>query len=550
MKAVEAVDTCVGRVVDRVLEAGGAVMLTADHGNADQMEEPDGSPFTAHTTFPVPFAVIGMGTDLNLDIAKVTGLSSPELEAITPNDFFVALDCENEEAEAAALKALEEQLNKKEESRSAAYYPPTLTSALKADPKINLALISVPGRHAYDVAKDALDKNINVMLFSDNVSMEEEKKLKEYAVSKELLMMGPDCGTAVVNGLPLAFANVIHKGPIGICGATGTGTQELTILIDQLGSGITQALGTGGRDLKAEIGGLMFKQCLNALIADPDTKVIIMLSKPPADHVAKEILAIAKECNDHIKPVVVDFIGGDPNLPKEYGLTAAYNLEDAARKAVALSKGEPVPADMLDIDMPKAELEALIERETSKMAPTQKYYRGFFSGGTLADESMKLSIGKLGHIYSNIPLKPEDKIENPLTAEYKENTCIDFGEDEFTEGKPHPMIDLTLRCERILRDAHDPTLAILQCDCVIGYGSNANPAEELSAAIAKAKEIAASEGRYISAICSIVGTEGDPQNLTETRKQLEAAGAIVVRSNAQSTYLVHHMLDKLNGGKY
>ena len=495
-------------------------------------------------------ALVGMGTDLNLDIAKVTGLSSPELEAITPNDFFVALDCENEEAEAAALKALEEQLNKKEESRSAAYYPPTLTSALKADPKINLALISVPGRHAYDVAKDALDKNINVMLFSDNVSMEEEKKLKEYAVSKELLMMGPDCGTAVVNGLPLAFANVIHKGPIGICGASGTGTQELTILIDQLGSGITQALGTGGRDLKAEIGGLMFKQCLNALIADPDTKVIIMLSKPPADHVAKEILAIAKECNDHIKPVVVDFIGGDPNLPKEYGLTAAYNLEDAARKAVALSKGEPVPADMLDIDMPKAELEALIERETSKMAPTQKYYRGFFSGGTLADESMKLSIGKLGHIYSNIPLKPEDKIENPLTAEYKENTCIDFGEDEFTEGKPHPMIDLTLRCERILRDAHDPTLAILQCDCVIGSGSNANPAEELSAAIAKAKEIAASEGRYISAICSIVGTEGDPQNLTETRKQLEAAGAIVVRSNAQSTYLVHHMLDKLNGGKY
>ena len=395
---------------------------------------------------------------------------------------------------------------------------------------------------------EEIDQRLSSSMAFDESTL--RKKLKEYAVSKELLMMGPDCGTAVVNGLPLAFANVIHRGPIGICGASGTGTQELTILIDQLGSGITQALGTGGRDLKAEIGGLMFKQCLNALINDPETKVIIMLSKPPADHVAKEILAIAKECNDHIKPVVVDFIGGDPNLPKEYGLTAAYNLEDAARKAVALSKGEPVPADMIDIDMPKAELEALIERETAKMAPTQKYYRGFFSGGTLADESMKLSIGKLGHIYSNIPLKPEDKIENPLTAEYKENTCIDFGEDEFTEGKPHPMIDLTLRCERILRDAHDPTLAILQCDCVIGYGSNANPAEELSAAIKEAKAIAEREGRYISAICSIVGTEGDPQNLTETRKQLEAAGAIVVRYNAQSTYLVHHMLDKLNGGKY
>lgn len=494
-------------------------------------------------------ALVGMGTELNLEIAKVTGLSSPELQAITPNDFFVALDCADDGVVEVALAKLEELLNKKEESRNAAYYPPTLASALKIDPKINLALISVPGRHAYDVAKDCLDHDINVMLFSDNVSKPEEIKLKEYAVSKELLMMGPDCGTAVVNGLPLAFANVVKKGPIGICGASGTGTQELTILIDQLGSGITQALGTGGRDLQADVGGLMFKQCLNALINDPDTKVIIMLSKPPAEHVAKEILEIAKNCNENIKPVVVDFIGGDPELPKAYGLCAAYNLEDAARKAVALSKGEPV-VDMVDIDMPKADLDALIERETSKMAPTQKYYRGFFSGGTLADESMKLSIGKLGHIYSNIPLQPEDKIEKPLHAEYQKNTCIDFGEDEFTEGKPHPMIDLTLRCERILRDAHDPTMAILQCDCVIGYGSNPNPAEELAAAIKEAKAIAAAEGRYISTICSIVGTEGDPQNLTKTRQQLLDAGAIVVRSNAQSTYLVQHMLDKLNGGKY
>ena len=348
----------------------------------------------------------------------------------------------------------------------------------------------------------------------------------------------------------------------------------------EIGKGVTLK---EGKDVAIIASGIMVDEALKAqeqLAAEGiSAKVIDMFTWKPLDE--QLILDSAAECgaivtaeNHQVKvglgsavanvviknnPVPMEMVGVEDRfgqvgaesfLREEYGLTAAYNLEDAARKAVALSKGEPVPADMLDIDMPKAELEALIERETSKMAPTQKYYRGFFSGGTLADESMKLSIGKLGHIYSNIPLKPEDKIENPLTAEYKENTCIDFGEDEFTEGKPHPMIDLTLRCERILRDAHDPTLAILQCDCVIGYGSNANPAEELSAAIAKAKEIAASEGRYISAICSIVGTEGDPQNLTETRKQLEAAGAIVVRSNAQSTYLVHHMLDKLNGGKY
>ena len=272
-------------------------------------------------------ALVGMGTDLNLDIAKVTGLSSPELEAITPNDFFVALDCENEEVEAAALKALEEQLNKKEESRSAAYYPPTLTSALKADPKINLALISVPGRHAYDVAKDALDKNINVMLFSDNVSMEEEKKLKEYAVSKELLMMGPDCGTAIIAGVPLALANVVRRGDIGIVAASGTGIQEVTCLIDRFGGGITHALGCGGRDLRKQVGGLEMRFGIKKLAATPGNKTLLLLSKPGDPAVLNAVLDEARATGLR---TVTCLIGGKPDELNTEGIIFTRTLEEAA----------------------------------------------------------------------------------------------------------------------------------------------------------------------------------------------------------------------------
>lgn len=483
-------------------------------------------------------ALVGMGTELNREIAHNIGLATPEFDDVGANDFFVAVRCESEETVTKALAKVEELLNKKAESKEAEYYPPTLDGAIKADKDINMAVISVPGKFAADVAQSCLDNDINVMLFSDNVTIEEEKALKEYAASKGLLVMGPDCGTAIINNVPLAFANVVKKGNIGIVAASGTGTQEVSSIIDQLGGGVSQVIGTGGRDLKKEIGGIMMKLGLDALINDPKTEVLVLISKPPAKEIATEILTIAKDAN---KPVVVSFIGGNPDEVKAFGLNAAVSLEDAAYKAVALSKGQSV-VDFKDFAMGEQAAEQLAKAEAAKMAAGQKYVRGFYTGGTLCDEAMKLMIAELEHIYSNIPLNACDKLDNARNGASKCHTFLDFGDDEFTVGRPHPMIDPSLRAERVVTDSLDPECAVILCDCVIGYGSHEDPAADLADAIVEAKKNAEANGRYLCAVCSVCGTEGDPQCLSVTQGKLKAAGAVVMPSNAQATRFVSKVL--------
>ncbi len=483
-------------------------------------------------------ALVGMGTDLNREIAHNIGLATPEFEAINANDLFVAVKCEDEVAFEAARKKIEELLNKKSKSKEAEYYPLSLDGAIKINPDLNLAIISVPGKHAADVAQGCLDKNINVMLFSDNVTIEEERALKECAYKKELLVMGPDCGTAIINHVPLAFANVVRAGDIGIVAASGTGTQEVSSIIDQLGCGVSQVIGTGGRDLSKEIGGLMMKLGLNALMNDPQTKIITLISKPTAKEIATQMLTLASKAG---KPVVVCFIGGDRNEIEAYGITAAISLEDAAHKAVALSKGEPVK-DFVEFTMGNEKAEVMAKENASKMAKSQKYIRGFYTGGTLCDEAMKLMLVKLGHIYSNIPLQPEDKLTDARNGKSREHTFLDFGDDEFTIGRPHPMIDPSLRAERVIVDGKDPECAIIMVDCVIGYGSHENPAQDLADAIKTTKATAEAEGRHLLVVSAVCGTEGDPQSLGRTQKQLADAGAVVLPSNAQATRFVERVL--------
>lgn len=476
-------------------------------------------------------ALVGMGTELNRELAQRTGLDVEGFDAVTANDFFVAVQCDDEAVFEQATAMVDEMLNKKAAKSKSDYFPPTLEGALKINPELNLAVISVPGRFAAEVAQSCLERDINVMLFSDNVTIEEEKALKEYAYEKELLVMGPDCGTAIINNTPLAFANVVKSGDIGLVCASGTGAQEVSSIIDQQGGGISQLLGTGGRDLKAEIGGLMMKLGLDALKHDEHTKVITLVSKPPAAEIAEQVLKQASETG---KSVVVCFIGGSPEMIERYGLVPAVSLEDAARKAVALSKGE-VPETFASFDMGLAEAMKLANKETEKMSADQKYIRGLYTGGTLCDEAMKLLIDDLKHIYSNIPLLAEDKLDDAKNSKSVENTFLDFGDDEFTVGRPHPMIDPSLRAERVVCEAEDPETAVILVDCVIGYGSHEDPAQELSEAIAKAKELAEKDGRYISVIATVCGTEGDPQCRSVTQKKLENAGAIVLPSNAQAT---------------
>lgn len=486
-------------------------------------------------------ALVGMGSDLNKEIAGNIGLDCPELSELTANDFFVTVNCDSEAIFENVKAKIQELLTKKAKGAAAEHFPATLDGAIKDIPELNMAVISVPGRFAADVAMDCLKKDINVLLFSDNVTVDEEKILKDYAASKELLMMGPDCGTAIINGVPLAFANLVRSGDIGLVCASGTGAQEVSTIIDKLGGGITELIGTGGRDLKRAIGAPMMKLALSALMDDPKTKVICLVSKPP--EIEDEVLALAKKSE---KPVVICFIGGDVEKIKSAGFYAAVSLEDAAYKAVALSKGQPV-VDFTGFAMGEAAALELAKTESAKMKSEQKYVRGLYTGGTLCDEAMKMLSGDFSHLYSNIPLKAGDLLENAKAAKSREHTFLDFGDDEFTVGRPHPMIDPSLRAARVVEESSDDEVAVILLDCVIGYGSHENPAFDLSEAIKNAKKIVADSGGYLCVVASVCGTEADRGSLSNSTKLLTDAGAVVLPSNAQAARFVKLVLRE--GGK-
>lgn len=484
-------------------------------------------------------ALVGMGTELNKELASSLEISSSEIEKISPNDFFVALELKDEKIFEKVIEKINELLNKKAGNDDDEYKPKSLNTALEYQPNSNVVLISVPGEYAVVEARKALDKDLHVMLFSDNVSIEDEKELKEIAYEKGLLMMGPDCGTAIINNVPLAFANVISSGDIGIIAASGTGTQEVSVIIDKLGCGVSQVIGTGGRDLSKEIGGLTMIQGLNALIKDDDTKVIVLISKPPAVEISEKILKIASKCS---KPVVVDFIGGDYEMIKSYGVFPSLTLEDAARKAVALSNGSS-PVDFIGFEENEKNIEKMIENEVSKFDKKQKYIRGLYTGGTLTDEAMKMLGENIDKIYSNIPLKSEFRLID--TSKSIGHTCIDLGDDEFTRGRPHPMIDPSTRADRLKDEANDETVAIILLDFVLGYGSHEDPVGEMLESIEFAKNKAKERGQYLSIVASICGTDKDPQSLKKSERRLKEADVIIMPSNAQAVRFVGKIIERL-----
>jgi FdrA protein len=398
--------------------------------------------------------------------------------------------------------------------------------ALKRDEAANLAVISVAGEHAWLEAEQALRHGLHVFLFSDNVPIEQEKRLKALAVSKGLLLMGPDCGTAIINGVGLGFSNVVPRGSIGIVGASGTGMQQLICLIAAAGMGISQAIGTGGRDLSEAIGGVMMRRGLELLALDEHTEVIVLVSKPPAERVAREILAAAQIT----KPVVVVFLGAAPErFAGVAGNTRmARTLTGGAELAVSLAGGDIARVPGKDT-FNKYNLAAA----RTKLAPSQRYIRALYSGGTLCDEAMLLLSEQLGAIASNIPLRPEWALAAGET--FRGHTALDLGSDEFTRGRPHPMIDPTLRLQYLTRAAEDPETAVIILDVVLGFCAQQNPASVYAPTIAKAREKAKATGRSLPVIISLCGTEGDPQRLSMQRTALEAAGALVYESNEVAT---------------
>ncbi len=501
----------------------------------------------ALTSLPgVEDAAAVMSTEMNQTLLRQAGLLTEEsasAETGGQNDLLIVVRAESAEAADTAMQTAEDRLQARANNQAATQAqqrPTSLEQAVQQHPTINLALISTPGAYAAVEARQALLAGLHVFLFSDNVSLEQEITLKRLAVEHGLLLMGPDCGTAILNGIGLGFANVVPRGPVGIVSASGTGLQQVSSLVAGYGAGISQAIGTGGRDLSQAVGGRMMLAGLDLLQQDPDTRVIVLLSKPPAPEVAQRILAAAAQGT---KPTVITFLGADPatnDHPLASHIQPARTLSDAARLAVRLAGGQaPPPGDAL----PDETLAAL-QPAKKALKPGQRHVRGLFSGGSLCDEAMLLLSARLGPIYSNIPLRPDWRLADARISQA--HTAIDFGSDEFTIGRPHPMIDAGLRLRRLAQEAQDPTTAVILLDIVLGYASHPDPASEFAPAIARART-AAAEGRALTCIISLCGTEQDPQGLSAQRDQLRQAGALVFTENALAARAAAEIVSELPG---
>lgn len=468
-------------------------------------------------------AAVVMGTKENKEILASAGLLSDGFAETDGTDLLIALDCDDQESADGALAALEEQLAdvRKQTEISDDFRPGSIEGSLDIFPEANLAVISVPGQHAAAEAEKALAKDLHVMLFSDNVSLEDEVRLKKMAREKQLLLMGPDCGTAIINGVPLGFANAVNRGNIGIVAAAGTGLQEVSSIISNNGGGISQAIGTGGRDVKAAVGGIMFTEAIKALAEDDATAVVVLVSKPPD---AAVLASLADVIVGVGKPVVAAFLGAQylENPAELPGVHTANTLEEAALFAVAIAKQRPLETVSEQLRKNEETIKALAAKAAGSLSEKQRFIRGLFSGGTLCSEAQIILGESISPLYSNAPAGNAKSLAG---KEGDGHIFIDLGEDEFTVGRPHPMIDFSLRNQHILDAANDPATAVILLDVVLGYGSHPDPAGELGDVIKVAS-------RTAIVIASITGTEKDPQKREHTRKTLEAAGAIVMETNA------------------
>jgi FdrA protein len=436
----------------------------------------------ALTTLPgVLDAGVVMATPANREILAASGLTPSEEIDAGAHDLLIAVKAESDAAAGEALARVDSLLQVRRGGDEQDFRPRSLASAFKLLPEASWVLVSVPGRYAAGVAEEALDHGRNVFLYSDNVPLEQEVALKRKALAKGLLVMGPDCGTAIVGGTGLGFANRLRKGSVGLVGASGTGLQAVTSHLHYLGAGVSQAIGTGGRDLSAEVGGITAGQALDLLGRDPETRVIVLISKPPAPEVAARLLAAARATG---KPVVVDFLGLMPPLRRLGSIRFAASLTEAAELAAGLLNEEK-------------------EDKGTTIGKGRGFLRGLFAGGTLAQEA-RLALRTF---------LPDEG-----------NTILDLGDDEFTVGRLHPMIDQDLRLRRLRQEAADPEVGIILLDVVLGDGAHADPAGELAPVIERA---ITERGGTLEVIAIVVGTEEDPQNLSEQIATLTRAGAHV-----------------------
>ena len=470
--------------------------------------------------------VLLMGTPMNKEMMDSVGLMDDVFTAATPNDLMCAAHLDDDSQAATwledVLSALEAQTPVKNATVESYKTIRQAQHAVSHD----VALISVPGTFAAAQAHEALDQGLHVMLFSDNVSVEDEIALKDKALNKDLLVMGPDCGTAIINGVGLCFANAVRKGSIGCVAASGTGLQEVTVIIDRFGGGISHAIGVGGRDLSEAVGGRMMLKGIDALQDDPSTEVIVLISKPPHPSVEKKI---AKRLQTITKPVVVCFLDSAPQSDTA-SIRYARTLSEAAQKALAAAHIEtPEVTSLSAADW------AFIHAAHERLQPSQTELKGLYCGGTLTAESLSLLREDCVGITSNVAKKDHEKMLDPLQSQG--HNLVDLGDDLFTQGRPHPMIEPSIRLERILKEASRSETAVLLLDFELGYGSHEDPVGVTLETLQEAQAIALKAGRYLPMVAYVCGTPNDAQSLTHSETALHALGIHTAQTNAHAALI-------------
>ena len=461
----------------------------------------------------VDWAAAAMATPANLRTLAEEGFSTDDLGSA--NDLFLAVRGRDDDVVQDALSAGADSMFASRAAGGGATPAVrahrTIGRAVRELPGSNVAVVSVPGEYAALEAHEALTAGLDVLLFSDNVSIPDEVALKERAAGLGRLLMGPGAGTAMLGGVGLGFANVVRPGPVGIVAAAGTGAQEAMSLLDRWGVGVSAVIGLGGRDLSDAVDGTMAKAAIASLRADPGTDVIFLVSKPPAERVARAVLATADGF-----PLVAALVGG------------AADAEVGGRQPTrTLEGGALAVLDVLGVDRPDVvgNLEQRVTRAGESLDADRTLIRGLFSGGTLCYESLVILGDTVGPVYSNVPLEPSLRVPAPPGS----HICLDLGEEEYTVGRPHPMIDPAARLEMLEEQAADPAVAVVLLDVVLGYGSHEDPASELAPACARAVQ------QGVVVVAYVLGTQSDPQDYARQREILRRAGCIVTETAARAS---------------
>lgn len=477
----------------------------------------------------VTLSVVVMGSDANKQTLADLGFHDPQLATAQPNDLIVAVESDDQNTADKLIEQFDSFLEVSAASKVTSNIH-TLQDGLEAKPNANLAVISVPGEYAAREAQQAVERGLNVFLFSNNVTIEDEIAIKQLASQRGVLVMGPDCGTSIINGVGIGFANRVRRGPIGVVGPSGTGLQEFTCLVHHRGSGISHAIGTGSRDLSDAVGGITTLTAIQALEMDPGTDIIAVIAKPPGRKTLPLLTTAFARCT---KPVVACFLGVSEDISGVgESFRQARTIDDAAAMAVGKQVNREIPTkDQVFLDGFKG------ERQTS-----QKYLRGLFAGGTFCYQSQQILHSHHFQVYSNSPLDKEFALEHPDHSQG--HSLVDMGDDIYTRGRPHPMIDGSQRARRILAEVDDPEVAVILLDFILGYNSSMDPVGDLLPAIDAAQRKAKSNSRTIAFVASITGTILDPQGYEGQKQALESAGVITFQSNAAATEFCVKLLEE------